>query len=161
MIGAGHYNVYVASRARFRHALRKRCDLAIARGPRHTSYDGKRNTTYTKGRAGARRARDARTAETARTEREEPAPDGASVNGSDRLGLDESLEAYAKRTGRTVDEARYLWRLESLRALRIDTPDPEHDGRWYATVTAGLCRIAPGVAVPTNAVTWSDEPGLS
>jgi hypothetical protein len=81
---------------------------------------------------------------------------GASVTPRDltRRGLDESLEAYAARIGRTPDEARHLWRIGALVALRVPEPDRHN---WMIDVDRGLCRIAPGVSVPTRAVTWSEE----
>lgn len=69
-----------------------------------------------------------------------------------RLSLDESLEAYTKRHAfRSVDEARPFWRQDGLYILLAKMVT-------LGSVQAGVCRIAPGVAVPTNAVTWSDEP---
>jgi hypothetical protein len=71
-----------------------------------------------------------------------------------RLCLNECLGAYAARIGRTPDEARDVWRAEGLRLLHVT------DTRAYALALAmrgGLCRIAPGVPVPTRAVTWSED----
>jgi len=74
-----------------------------------------------------------------------------------RLGLDESLEAYSKRLGCTPDEARYAWRVESLRLLHVANWTPEGVPTFLLIhVTRGLCRIAPGVSVPTREVVWSD-----
>jgi hypothetical protein len=67
-----------------------------------------------------------------------------------RRGLEESLETYAARIKRTPDEARYLWRVGALEALHVPR-DYSH-----GVVSVGLCRIAPGVSVPTRAVEWSD-----
>jgi hypothetical protein len=66
-----------------------------------------------------------------------------------RRGLEESLEAYAARIKRTPDEARALWRMGALDALHLAPVDID-------VVLRGLCRIAPGVSVPTRAVEWSD-----
>ncbi len=78
-----------------------------------------------------------------------------------RRGLDESLEAYAARIGRTPDEARHLWRIEALRFLRVSflvNDDPALGAREVMSlVSRGLARIAPGVSVPTRAVTWSEN----
>jgi hypothetical protein len=68
-----------------------------------------------------------------------------------RHGLNESLETYAARINRTPDEARYLWRVGALDALHVDRGT--YDPAWCRS---GLCRIAPGVAVPTRAIEWSD-----
>lgn len=77
----------------------------------------------------------------------------------ERRGLDESLEAYAARIKRTPDEARHLWRAEGLRLLHVaDFMDVSLPALLREHVAIGICRIAPGVSVPTNAITWSDEP---
>lgn len=68
----------------------------------------------------------------------------------ERLGLRESLEAYAARVGMRVHDARPFWRAESLRLLNV-TPACAPDHR------AGLCACAPGVAVPTAVVDWPDD----
>jgi hypothetical protein len=65
-----------------------------------------------------------------------------------RLGLRESLEDYAGRFGVRVHVARPHWRREGLRLLGVTAP---------ANVHAGLCAIAPGVAVPTAFVDWPDD----
>ena len=62
-----------------------------------------------------------------------------------RDGLSESLEQYAQRHRLQLDLARIYWRAEGLRLLRHDLQQPMNE-------LAGnhvLCRIAPGVAVPT------------
>lgn len=73
----------------------------------------------------------------------------------ERRGLDESLEAYASRIGVSVDAARHVWRAEGVRLLRV-ADDASHA---LALTTRGLwgARIAPGVSVPTRAVTWSED----
>lgn len=68
-----------------------------------------------------------------------------------RLNLDESLEAYAARHAMRIDDARPCWRQDAMLLLHLPMITTAH-------ASAGLCRIAPGVAVPTSAVTWSDEP---
>jgi hypothetical protein len=69
-----------------------------------------------------------------------------------RRGLRESLEAYAARVGLPVRDARPVWRREGLRLLHVYAPANAH---------AGLCAIAPGVAVPTRVVDWPDFGGAS
>jgi hypothetical protein len=66
-----------------------------------------------------------------------------------RLGLDESLEAYAARIGISSDKARPFWRVEALVLLHL------YPEEW--DVVSGLCRIAPGVAVPTASVSWTED----
>lgn len=66
-----------------------------------------------------------------------------------RLGLSESLEQYARRHRSTPHEMRYQWRLNGLWLLGVRARIDE--------VEAGLCAIAPGVSVPTKAVTEFDE----
>jgi hypothetical protein len=71
-----------------------------------------------------------------------------------RLGLDESLEAYAKRHGLSVDAARVGWRLDALHLLHV--ADYADAYERVARAWRGVCRIAPGVAIPTRAVEWSE-----
>ena len=62
-----------------------------------------------------------------------------------RDGLRESLEQYAQRHRLPLEYARVWWRAEGLRLLRHDIRQPMNE-------LAGnhvLCRIAPGIAVPT------------
>jgi len=75
----------------------------------------------------------------------------------ERRGLDESLEAYAARIGCTPDEARDVWRAESLRLLHVELGDFPRSRALNLVCRGGLARIAPGVSVPTRAVTWSEE----
>jgi hypothetical protein len=61
-----------------------------------------------------------------------------------RLGLWESLEAYAARNGRSVEFMRPFWRHAGLRRLGADCHP--------AACTLGTARVAPGVRVPTKPV---------
>jgi hypothetical protein len=84
-----------------------------------------------------------------------------------RRGLRESLEEYAARIGVPPEHARIPWRAEGLRLLNAQLNKqvaPDGFTSWinagacvwealacYVYTTA-LCRVAPGVAVPTSAV---------
>ena len=62
-----------------------------------------------------------------------------------RDGLRESLEQYAARVRMPLAVARIWWRAEALRILRRDIERPISE----VAPPDVLCRIAPGVAVPT------------
>lgn len=74
-----------------------------------------------------------------------------------RRGLSESLEEYARRCDKTVNEARAAWRHQGLRALAAK-PTTE-SGPLLEAVTKSAWRIAPGVAVPTKPVKPVDLEG--
>lgn len=62
-----------------------------------------------------------------------------------RLGLDESLEEYAKRHGVRCSEARTNWRACAISLLLPFTTNPYKLVGKYT-----LCRIAPGVHMTTS-----------
>lgn len=66
----------------------------------------------------------------------------------ERRGLSECLEDYAARVGLRRETARPLWRIGALFALNVKPVD--------ADVFAGVCRVAPGVAVPVPDLTPAD-----
>jgi hypothetical protein len=72
-----------------------------------------------------------------------------------RKGLSESLEAYAKRVGLSVRDARPFWRAQGLGILKPALTTPEWSNQTAALLVGllRLCRIAPGVSIPTRTPT--------
>jgi hypothetical protein len=57
-----------------------------------------------------------------------------------RLGMKESLEEYAKRHESLIDhECRQQWRLEAIRLLGLDPANLVPDGRYQPRVCAQAC----------------------
>ena len=76
------------------------------------------------------------------------------------IGLSESLESYACRHRSIPHEMRAAWRIEGLRLLGVlpaTATGPIGAEFMAAWVTRGICAIAPGVTVPTKAVTEFDD----
>ena len=77
-----------------------------------------------------------------------------------RRGLSESLEEFAARQNRPVDQVRDSWRLQGLRYLHPRTIGElpwEDVVKHYIHLGSGSPRICPGLAVPTKEVTIYEE----
>ena len=66
-----------------------------------------------------------------------------------RRDLNESLEQYAHRNQVPCNYARPFWRAESLRLLGVKRTFAQASPHTFDKPET-LCRIAPGVAVPTK-----------
>jgi hypothetical protein len=73
-----------------------------------------------------------------------------------RNGLRESLEAFAKRAGVSVAEARPYWRAGAVRALATKPVTLDQCLAAIASASNKICRVCPGFEVITRDPQWDE-----